>query len=261
MTRAVTPLGLLGGLLVPGLAVYLRNPGRSGQAALAVCALLSLTVIASLGFPLANVACAILLSIHVVGLVAYCAPLLAGSGWPARFMTGLGLGAVTIAFVYVPLQQLLEHRLLVPLRLQGHVVVVNCLRSPGGVHRGDWIAFRISGDPSYFNGGGGHGVVVVADGIDLAPVLAVRGDHVEFSPKSFSVNGVAQPRLDHMPGSGQLTVPENCLFAWPDLGIQVHGNVPEGYITDVAMRVATVHEDQFVGKPFQHWFGRRQLFL
>jgi hypothetical protein len=65
--------------------------------------------------------------------------------------------------------------------------------------------------------------------------------------------------MKYMPVSGELTVPENCLFAWTDLNMYGHGNVPEGNITAVTMQVATVHRQQFIGKAFQHWFWRRQL--
>jgi hypothetical protein len=92
----------------------------------------------------------------------------------------------------------------------------------------------------------------------MAPVLAVSGDHVEFTPGTFSVNGVAQPRQAHMPTSGDLTVPQNCLFAWADLDMNGYGYIPEGNITSVAMEVATVYQGQFIGKAFKHWFWRRQ---
>jgi hypothetical protein len=260
LPEKISFMGLVGGFLAPGLAVYLRSPGSSGKAALAVCAALLLTFIAFLGFPLANAAFTLLLSIHVVGFVAYCGPLLAGWRWPSRLVTGLLLCIATIVVVYIPLQDLLEHRLIVPLRLGGHVVVFQCLSSPATIRRGEWIAFRISMDQDYFTGGGGHGVVRIKDGICMAPVLGVQGDHVEFTPQSFLVNGVAQPRQANMPGSGKLTVPENCWFAWPDLVTQRMGNVPEANITGLTLRVATVDRDQFIGKALQHWFGRRQLF-
>ena len=51
----------------------------------------------------------------------------------------------------------------------------------------------------------------------FGPVLAVPGDRVEFSTKAFSVNGVPQPLLPHMPAGGKLVVPENHWFIWPNL--------------------------------------------
>jgi hypothetical protein len=254
----VTLLGLLGGFFVPGLALYLRSPGASGKAALGVCALLLLIFFAFLGFPAGNAAFTLLLSIHVVGFVAYCKPLLAGSPWPSRLIAAFLLSVATIVIVYLPSQYWLEHHLVVPLQVRGHVVVVRCLRSPGVIRRGDWIAFRVDSGREYFNGGNAHGNVIIEDGIGMAPVLAVSGDHIEFTPESVSVNGVAQPRQLNMPTSGEWTVPENCLFAWTDLAIHGHGGVPTALIAEAAIQTATVHREQIIGKAFKHWFGRRQ---
>ena len=256
----VTLFGLVAGLLVPGLAIYFRKPDRSGKSALAVCGALLLVFIAFLGFPFANIVFTLLLSIHLVGFVAYCKPLFAGLHWPFRLLSGLLMAVAAIAFVYMPLQNLLEHRLFLPLRLHGHVVVVRCLSSPGVIRPGEWIAFRVSRDRSYYSNGAGHGSVYLAEGVNLGAVLAIPGDYVQFTSKSFSVNGMAQPRRPNMPTSGEWTVPEKCWFVWPELGIEGHGNVPQAYITEAAMEAARVHQDQFIGKAFKHWFGRRQLF-
>ena len=256
----VTAMGLIASLLVPGLAIYLRDPGRSGKAALAVCAGLFLVFVAFIGFPFANAAFTLLLSIHVVGVIAYCKPLLAGAHWISRLVISLLLCVMTIALIYVPLPNLLEQRWLVPLRLHGQVVVVHRLRSPSAIKRGEWVAFRVLSEQNHFNNGAGHGNVIVVDGINLSPVLAIPGDHIEFTGKSFSVNGLAQPRRPNMPASGEWTVPEKCWFIWPEVAINGHGIIPEGNLTSAAMEIATVHWDQFLGKAFKHWFGRRQLF-
>jgi hypothetical protein len=261
MPTCVSLLGFMGALLVPGLAFYLRNPDRSGKAAVGVCAALLFVFIALLGFPVANVAFTLLLSIHAVGFVAYCKPLLTGAGLLHRLIAALILCLTMIGFVYMPLQNLMEQRLVVPLRLRGNVVVVECLNSPGVIRRGDWIAFRMNGVENYFNNGTWHGNVLVVNGINMAPVLALPGDHVKFGTNFFSVNdGIPQHRQPNMPVSGEMTVPEKCWLAWPDLAISGHGNTPPAEVTAAAMGIATVHRDQFVGKAFRHWFWRRQLF-
>src|SRR5512142_1123014 len=61
-------LALLGSLLVPGLAVYIRGPRMYGRAALGVCAMLLLVFVAELGRPLANIAFGLLLAVHATGL-------------------------------------------------------------------------------------------------------------------------------------------------------------------------------------------------
>ena len=261
MPACVSLLGFTGALLVPGLAFYLRNPDRSGKAAMGVCAALLLVFFAFLGFPAANAAFTLLLSIHAVGFVAYCKPLLAGASWPFRLFAAVILCLSMFGVVYMPLRGLMEHRLVMPLRLRGNVVVINCRSSPGVIHRGDWIAFRLNSVHDYFNNGTWHGNVQVMDGINMAPVLALPGDHVKFTPKFFTVNGgIEQPRRPNMPGSGEFTVPEKCWLAWPNLDINGHGYTPAENITEAAMAIATVQRDQFVGKPFKHWFGRRQSF-
>jgi len=256
----VTLFGLMGGLLIPGFAIYLRKPDRSGRATLLACAALFLLFFVFLGFVVGNIAFTLLLSIHVVGLVAYCKPIFSGMQWPSRLMAGFLLTAMTIGLIYLPLQNLLVSRLFVPLRFHDHVVVVRCSKSPGVIHAGDWVAFRISQDRTSYNNGAAHGSVSIGGGINLAPVLAVAGDQLAFTTNSFSINGVAAPRLPHMPTGGQLTVPEKCWFVWPELGMEGHGNVPSSYITDATMEIAMVNQDQFIGRAFKHWFGRRQLF-
>jgi hypothetical protein len=258
--KEVSLFGLISGLLVPGLAVYFRSPDLSGKAALAVCGALLLVFIVFLGFPVANVAFTILLSIHLVGLTAYCKPLFAGMEWPARLLAGLLLAVMTIVVIYLPLQYLFEQRLFLPMRRHDHVVVIRCLKSPEAIGRGEWVAYRISNSRNYFNEGGRHGNVIVRGGVNMAPMLALAGDKVEFSTNSFSVNGVAQPLLVHMPQSGRFIVPGNCWFAWPEMDILAERNMPAANITGAMMEMSIVRTDQLVGRAFKHWFWRRQIF-
>ena len=257
---SVTYLGLLGGILIPGWAMYLRNPNRSGLSTVGVCGLLLLTFLAFLGQTAGNAAFTLLLSIHCIGLVAYCKPLLAEFEWLNRLLMSLLLCAMVIGLVYVPAQQFLSNHLFIPMRLNGHVVVVHRMKSPGEIHRGDWIAFNVSAAWNSFNYGYAHGSVVIRDGVNLAPVLALSGDEVKFDPHSYYVNGVEHPRQSTMPISGAFVVPENCWFAWPEFGMEGHGVVPAANISDPLLAIANVTPDRFVGKVFKHWFGRRQSF-
>jgi hypothetical protein len=63
-----------------------------------------------------------------------------------------------------------------------------------------------------------------------------------------------------MPQGGELVVPENHWFVWPELAINVHGNVGEGPISATMLQLAIISESEFIGKPFKRWFWRRQLF-
>ena len=90
-------------------------------------------------------------------------------------------------------------------------------------------------------------------------MLATAGDRVEFSTNGFAVNGVLQARLPHMPETGGLVVPENHWFIWPKLAISGNWDVGEANISSAMMQMASVSEDQFVGKPFKRWFWRKQI--
>jgi hypothetical protein len=142
-------------------------------------------------------------------------------------------------------------------RRNGHVIVMEKFISPGRIQRGDWIMYSLQG----LSTGEPHrgGAVWVRAGYGWGPVLAVAGDRVTFSTNSFSVNGIKQPLLPHMPQGGTLVVPEKHWFIWPELDISVHGNVGEGAISGAMMQLAMVSENQFAGKPLHRWFWREQI--
>jgi hypothetical protein len=62
-----------------------------------------------------------------------------------------------------------------------------------------------------------------------------------------------------MPGAGGFVVAEKTWFIWPRLDINRRGGVPEADVSAAMQQVAMVSEEQFIGKPFKHWFGRRQI--
>jgi hypothetical protein len=130
---------------------------------------------------------------------------------------------------------------------------------PAQLQRGDWVMCsfwtQAAGDPH--NGG----AVRLQAGISCGPVLALAGDRVEFSASSFFVNGVAQPLRPHMPTDGEMVVPEKHWFVWPDLDISGHGEVGEERISALMLQSAAVSQADYVGKPFKHWFWRRQVDL
>ena len=84
------------------------------------------------------------------------------------------------------------------------------------------------------------------------------GDRVRFKAETIEVNGVASPRRAHMPTAGELVVSEKNWFIWPQFDISNRGNTAETVISAMMVRLATVSEEQFVGKPFKRWFWRRQ---
>ena len=253
----MTLRGVIAALLVPGLGVYLRGPRTWGQAALGASAVLFLFFIVWLGFPAANVAFGLMISIHATGFVYYCSPLLADEPLERRLgFTVLVLLAIGL-LIYTPVRSVIQGRWLTPLQLNGHVIVVGLHSNPGQIHRGDLVAYRLHDAET----GEAHngGAVWVRSGMGLGTVLAVAGDTVNFSTNGFTVNGVTQTNRPYMPVSGTVTVTENHWFIWPSLDISGHGNIGQANITGAMLDLANVDETQFYGKPFARWFGRRQV--
>jgi len=254
LPKDVTSLGLAGSFLIPGVGVYLRRPRLWGLIAFAVYGLLFLQFIMWLGYPFGNYAFGLMLSIHATSFVYYCSPLLSN----ARFRFRLGFTvAVLIAvggFIYAPLRHAIQEHWLTPLRVNGHVIVVQKRVSANTVQRGNWVAYTLSGYVISVHGNqyAGH------SGMGLGSVLAMAGDRVDFSTNAFTVNGIAHPLLPYMPAFGTLTVPENHWFIWPDFAINGHGDIGEANISAAMLQRADVSENQFVGEPFKRWFWRRQ---
>jgi len=247
--------GLVTGFLVPGLAVYMRGPRRWGKNAMIGSGFLFLSFMVWFGHPVGNFAFGLLLSIHTSGFVYYCSPLLQEGQLRSRlFFTLLILIALGLV-IYLPLRNAILQHWLVPLRINGRVMVVQRQFSANAIQRGDWIAYRLSE-----NGGWGEGGIRVRSGMGLGSVLAMAGDRVGFSTNAFTVNGISHPLLPHMPNAGGLTVPGKNWFVWPNFDISGgHGNVLESNISAAMLQMALVPQAQFVGKPFKRWLWRRQI--
>lgn len=252
LPKDITVGGLIGSFFIPGLAVYLRGPRLWGQAAMAGCALLFAIFIVWMGYPFGNYAFGLMLSIHTTGFVYYCGPWLINESFGHRIFFTIGVMLGLGLLLYMPLR---THWLL-PLRVNGHTVIVEKFALAHGIKRGDRIAYKLSG--YYFSNHGGSGISD-STGLGLGLVLATAGDRVEFSTNNFTVNGVPQPLLPHMPTSGNLVVPENHWFIWPNLAISGNWDVGEANISSAMLQIANVPEKQFVGKPFKHWFWRKQI--
>ena len=216
LDRLHLPVGISVGAILksvwwPGIAFYVRGEKLVGVAVICGSVLLAGVFIVWLGYPAANIAFGLLLSAHVTGLVFLCSPWLAGARF--RFRLGFTLAVLlAVGLVYAPLRNLFQARCLMPMRTAETVVVVQCLASAHSVKRGDWIAYTLSSDR------GVTGVRIQA-GLGLGPVLAAGGDHVRFLTNGYSINGVFQSPLRHMPKSGELVVQEKHWFVWPDLAI------------------------------------------
>ena len=236
----------------PGIGFYVRGEKLIGTVVICGSLLLASVFIVWLGYPAANVAFGLLLSAHVSSLVFLCNPWLAGARFRARLGFALAMLLVTGLFVYAPLRNLFQAHCLMPVRTNGRVLVVQRMASANSVQRGDWIAYTLPSDRGVTG-------VRIQEGLGLGPVLAAGGDHIRFLTNGFAINGVLRAPLPHMPKDGELIVPEKHWFVWPDLAINVHGNVGEGPISATMLQLAIISESEFIGKPFQRWFWRQQL--
>jgi len=249
--RGISFLHLIGSLLIPGMGFLVRGPFVLGVAALAAAALFLSVFVVGLGFPAGNVAFGMLLSLHASGIAHFCSPWMEGARLRARILVSLMSLFAVGALLYAPSRGMIERRWLMPLRINGRVIVVRHLATPRLVKPGDWVAFHLE----EFSGGD----FVALEGTGYGPLLAGPGDHVRFTPLVCEINGRAIGRLDDMPVMGELVVPEKHWFVWPTFGIQGygHGAIPD--LGAIKSRMAMMPQEQFIGKAFKRWFWRRQI--
>jgi hypothetical protein len=124
--------------------------------------------------------------------------------------------------------------------------MVNGLASPAAVRRGDWIVYN-------YSGAHGRGYVMYG-GADLAPVLALPGDQIQFEERFYSINGVRHRAEAYMPTQGRIVVPEKTWFVWPRLAIR-NRQYAQLDVKSLLMSTAMVTPEQYLGKPFTHWLG------
>ena len=176
-----------------------------------------------------------------------------------RFGVRLAVAMATLlvvwGLIYSPLVGFIESHWFLPLHMGSRVLVVQRGIAPASIRRGDWLAYKIVGDRSP---GDREGQVSLSSGWGLDSVLALPGDRLRFTPEAVLVNDNASPLAPHMPVQGEWVLPEKVWFIWPRLGISGGGRAPEADISGTLQRTAMVTQKQIIGRPFKHWFGRRQ---
>jgi len=245
-------------LVIPGYAFFANDRRVLGWTFLSVYCLSLILFVVALGYQIGNVGYGLMISAHASSII-----FLEGY-WlreQCRFSHRLALAIVTLLVVwlavYSPAVRFAERHWVTPVRVRNHVLIVRHSSSTQAIKRGDYVVYSMSRDRI----GDGHqgGAVVMRAGLGGGLVLGVAGDRVEFSTNSFSLNGASRPLLPHMPVSGEWVVPEKHWFIWPELDMNINGNVSAAAISEMMFQLATVPEDQFVGKPFRRWFWRRQI--
>jgi hypothetical protein len=237
-------------LALPGFSFWASGRKTVGQVAMGVYALTILIFLIWLGYPLANLVFGLMISLHVSSIIFLLNHWLSELSLVRRLLISLAILFVVSRLIYIPTLDLMEKHLAMPLRVRDRVVVANTMLGNQSIKRGDWVAY-------HFIGGSGHGVRI-RDGYGLDPVLGMPGDRVRFGSTRFEVNGKTFTRLAHMPAKGELVVPEKQWFIWPSLDTVTQRNVAEESISEAVLGSALIPKEQFIGKPFRHWFWRQQ---
>ena len=238
---------------IPGMAFYLRRPRMWGPAALGFCGLLLLVIIVWFGYPAATLAFGLLLAIHASGLALLYERSLATYSFRSRICFITALMIALAGLLYLPARNVILKHWLFPLRLANRVVVVRREAPSAQLRRGEVVAYSFEGFC--------RGELIVSDGFGLGPLLGLPGDQIRFAESTFEVNGVAQPRLALMPQTGDWVVPQKHWFVWPQFDISSHGNVSVTTLGEPMLKLATISESQFLGKPCGRWLWRRQFKL
>jgi hypothetical protein len=247
--RDISLIKLLLSLAVPGYSFRISGRKILAQQILLGCGVGALVYVALLGYLVGNLFFGLVVGLHAIGLIHLNYLLNTDAPWRRRLAFGI-CGVLSLFLGYRAMLSAVENNWLIPLRLNGHVVVVNRLASPKAVRRGDVVAYDIQAQR-------GEGVYLAA-GFGLNRVLGMARDQLVFKPDCLEVNGQSYKRHEMMPFNRTLTVPENSWFIWPAYNIDIQGHTPAENIKAGLLSAAVVPERQFVGRPFKSWFGRRQ---
>ncbi len=247
-------------LLLPGYSLFVGSRKMVGAAFVAIYLASLVCFVVWLGFPIGGAGYGLMISIHASSIIFLesCA-LRDKYEFGIRFPLAIATLLVVWLAVYRPVVKLAEANWWRPMIVQGRVMVMKPAEFRDSVQRGERVLYSIGGSEGGY--AHGEGAVWVRSGFGLGPVLAMAGDTIRFATNVFFINGQAEPRLPHMPTTGEVQVPEKHWFIWPNLDISGHGNVGEDRISSTMLQLAIVSENQYVGKPFKRWFWRRQVTL
>jgi hypothetical protein len=257
LPRGFTAAQVLLSFVLPGFSLLVNRRPNWGWTFAGVYAGSVVVFVVALGYTISGLAYGLLIAAHASSIVFLEACWLRQS---CRFELRLVLAGATLLAVwlalYRPAVHFAERHWCMPLNIHGQVVVVRRSDPPGHVQRGDHVLYELParglGQPH------AGGAVRVESGFGWGPVLALGGDRVTFSTNAFYVNGAKRPLLPFMPTQGEVEVPEKHWFVWPEFDTSMHGNVNEATISELMRNLAIVPEDQYIGLPCKHWFGRRQ---
>ena len=244
-------------LLVPGLSFIVLGRRMLGLCVLGIYGVAVPVYFIRLGFTEGNFAYGLMLAAHAMSVFYLLSHWLGEMELPIKLGVAFGSLLAVWLVLYLPAVSWFERHIAVPLLVRGQVVVMRPHLGASDVRRGDRIMFHLD-EKQTGQAHGGEGMVWVRAGVGWGPVLALPGDRVFFSTNAYSVNGVWQTNLARMPDSGDVLLPTNRWFVWPEFAINSHGNISEANISALIMQMATITSTQMTGKPYPSWFWRKQ---
>lgn len=254
----VAVLKFLLSVVLPAHAFFTNGRRVLGWGFLGAYLASGILFLVALGYAIGNLGFGLLIAAHASNIIYLeSCWLREGSRFAFRVVLAL-ITVMAVLSIYSTINSFVGDHWIMPLQVKGNVVVVRRLASGHALKPGDRIVYSFQQHESGDRHGDG-GAVVVGDGFGYGAVLASAGDRVAFSKNVFTVNGVARKPLARMPTDGELIVPANHWFVWPELTIPGNARATEAAISEVILQLADVSEAQLIGKPFKRWFGRRQI--
>ena len=244
-------------LVVPGFSFLVSGRRMLGFAVLGIYAVAVPVYFVRLGFMEGNFAYGLLLAAHAMSVFHLLSHWLGEMELFSKLGVAFGSLLVVWLVLYLPAVNWFERHVAVPLLVRGQVVVMHPHLVAAEVRRGDRIMFNLD-EKQIGQAHGGEGAVWVRAGVGWGPVLALPGDQILFLTNAFSVNGVGQTNLARMPNSGEMLMPTNRWFVWPEFAINSRGNVSEASISSLILQLSSVSATQMTGRPYPSWFGRKQ---
>jgi type IV secretory pathway protease TraF len=256
-----TPTRFVLALAVPGYSFVDAGWRRVGLWMAGAWCCLALIFIVWLGYAVAGLAFGIMISLHVSSVLHALNRMTPGASIWWRLLLSVAVLIIVGQLVYASGLDLLQSRLLMPLRAGDKVVIVRPITVTAPLRRGELVACATGGTFVRGEPGGGRGIfgnVNIRGGHFLDRVLAGPGDRVEFTPTECRVNGTATARLPLMPATGVVVVPEKTWFVWPTLHTVTWQKVSSEVVGGAVLDIALVQREQVIGRPFKRWFWRKQ---
>jgi hypothetical protein len=243
-------------IILPTFSFWLLKKKLLWQTSFSSYVIANFLFFSLLGSIIANIAFGLLIAIHTIGVIVFIDYFYSKSDDQQirssilrRIVLVLGICFILTQLIYIPLRNQMIAHLLFPVKKNGQTIIVNKLQSVASIQKNDWIVYKIETNSNR--------EIYIREGFGLEQIIAFPGDHIQFSSDCFYVNKRSFPRLADMPTEGELTVPEKSWFIWPHFDIFARGNTD---ISRTMMHLAVVPQSSFMGKPFQHWFWRKQNF-